>query len=250
MEDVIVIKIGGAASDALTENFFEKIRLWQENGKKIVLVHGGGHYISTMMQKLNLPIATHQGLRVTNKKALEVTRMVLIGQVQPTIMTKLKRNGFKAIGLSAADDGLLTAVPITEPAIGLVGEITRVKTELLENLLESDLMTVIAPLGMDAGGNWLNVNADMAACAIAGALHAERLYLLTDVPGVKIEGQVAAQLSTKRIATLIKQGIVTGGMEPKLKSASTALQQNVQAVYITDDLHHSGTRIKSEVHSL
>ncbi|WP_239254931.1 acetylglutamate kinase [Listeria ilorinensis] len=249
MENVIVVKIGGTASAALTESFFEKIRIWQASGKKIVLVHGGGHYISAMMKKLNLPITTYKGLRITSKNALEVTRMVLIGHVQPTIMTKLQAAGMNAIGLSAADGGLLTATQIVEPDIGLVGEITQVQTDLLEKLLKTDLIAVIAPLGIDAAENWLNVNADMAACAIASALQAEKLYLLTDVPGVKVNGQVVAELSERMIMTLIKQGTVTGGMQPKLTSAAAALKQNVQAVYITDDLCHSGTRIKSEVHS-
>ncbi|MBC1962864.1 acetylglutamate kinase [Listeria welshimeri] len=247
MENIIVIKLGGTASDNLTENFFQKITEWQGAEKKIVLVHGGGHYITKMMEALQIPVETKNGLRITNQQALEVTKMVLIGQVQPTITSAFQKRGISVIGLNAGDTGLLEAERLNDRKLGLVGKITKVKTNLIEQLLAGNIITVIAPLGIDNTYNWLNVNADTAACEVASALKAEALYLLTDVPGVKNESEIISEINTTEINKLQTSGVIKGGMIPKLESAAFAAKHGVGQVIITDSLENAGTKIRSKV---
>lgn len=247
MENTIVIKLGGAASDNLTEGFFRQITEWQAANKKIVLVHGGGHYITKMMEALAIPVETKNGLRVTNKATLEVTKMVLIGQVQPAITTAFQKRNISVIGLNASDTGLLEADRLSDTDLGLVGKITKVKTNLIEQLLSENIITVIAPLGINSEHDWLNVNADTAACEVASALHAEALYLLTDVPGVKNGSEIIGEIATAEIEKLQSTGVIKGGMIPKLASAAFAAENGVGQVIITDSLNNSGTKIKNKV---
>ncbi|ACK39321.1 acetylglutamate kinase [Listeria monocytogenes] len=247
MENTIVIKLGGVASDNLTEGFFRQITEWQAANKKIVLVHGGGHYITKMMEALAIPVETKNGLRITNKAALEVTKMVLIGQVQPAITTAFQKRNISVIGLNAGDTGLLEADRLSDTDLGLVGKITKVKTNLIEQLLSENIITVIAPLGINSEHDWLNVNADTAACEVASALHAEALYLLTDVPGVKNGSEIINEIATAEIEKLQKTGVIKGGMIPKLASAAFAAENGVDQVIITNSLETIGTKIKSKV---
>ncbi|MBC6117083.1 acetylglutamate kinase [Listeria innocua] len=247
MKNTIVIKLGGVASDNLTDDFFQQIIKWQAEKKKIVLVHGGGHYITKMMKALDIPVETKKGLRVTNKQALEVTKMVLIGQVQPAITTAFQKRNISVIGLNAGDTGLLEADQINDSDLGFVGKITKVKTTLIEQLLAENIITVIAPLGINSAHDWLNVNADTAACEVASALNAEALYLLTDVPGVKNGAKIIGEIATDEINKLQTTDIIKGGMIPKLASAAFAAENGVGQVIITDSLENPGTKIKSKV---
>lgn len=247
MENTIVIKLGGVASDNLTEDFFQQITEWQAADKKIVLVHGGGHYITKMMEALDIPVETKKGLRITNKQALEVTKMVLIGQVQPAITTAFQKRAISVIGLNAGDTGLLEADRVSDKDLGFVGKITKVKTDLIEQLLGENIITVIAPLGINSEHDWLNVNADTAACEVASALNAEALYLLTDVPGVKNGSEIINEIASVEIDKLQTTGVIKGGMIPKLASAAFAAENGVGQVIITDSLQTTGTKIKSEV---
>ncbi|MBC1805445.1 acetylglutamate kinase [Listeria cossartiae subsp. cayugensis] len=247
MKNTIVIKLGGVASDNLTESFFQQITAWQAAGKKIVLVHGGGHYITKMMEALKIPVETKKGLRITNKQALEVTKMVLIGQVQPAITTAFQKRAISVIGLNAGDTGLLEADQLSDTDLGFVGKITKVKTDLIEQLLGKNIITVIAPLGINSEHDWLNVNADTAACEVASALNAEALYLLTDVPGVKNGTEIISEIATAEIDELQTTGVIQGGMIPKLASAAFAAENGVGQVIITDSLQTMGTKIKSKV---
>ncbi|MBF2479795.1 acetylglutamate kinase [Listeria seeligeri] len=247
MENTIVIKLGGVASDNLTEAFFEQITKWQMDRKKIVIVHGGGHYVTKMMQEMGIPVETKNGLRITNQAALEVTKMVLIGQVQPTITTAFQKRGIAVIGLNAGDTGLLEATQVSDRELGMVGEITKVKTTLIEQLLGEDIVTIIAPLGINKEYNWLNVNADTVACEVASALNAEALYLLTDVPGVKNEAAIIPEIASSDIGHLQATGIIKGGMIPKLASATFAVKNGVNQVIITDSLSTTGTKITNKV---
>lgn len=245
MSQTIVIKIGGVASENLTPEFFEQIQTWQDQGKKIVIVHGGGHSISSMMTRLDIPVTIKDGLRVTTAETLTITQMVLIGQVQPSITHAFQKQAVKAVGLNAADDHLLTAQVINQEKFGLVGQLTAVNTHLIEELLEQKYVPVIAPLGMTASGQWLNINADNAACKIAEALQAERLYLLTDVPGVKHHGAWLKEIDLAEIPTFKKEKIIVGGMIPKLENAALAIKAGVHAVHITNVIQHVGTIIKN-----
>lgn len=246
MKQVIVIKMGGVASDNLTKAFFEQIDQWQKQGRKVVIVHGGGHYISEMMQRLNVPVKIQDGLRITTEETLKITQMVLIGQVQPMITTHFQQEGFSVVGLNASCSQIITGNYLDKQALGAVGEVQQVDTELLEHLLRTKHIPIIAPLGLTKTGEWLNINADHVACKVAEELQAEKLYLLTDVPGVKKEEHWLKELSTSEIPQLKQKKIVKGGMLPKLESAVSAIKGGVKEVHITNQIQHAGTIIKAK----
>lgn len=247
MSGIIVVKIGGVAGSHLHESFFNQIKTWQADGKKVVLVHGGGVQISKMMEALQIPVETKAGLRITTKETLAVTKMVLIGQVQPEIVTALEQQQISAVGLHAGDAGLMQAEQLTDGELGFVGEITHVKTDLIESLIAQQIVPVIAPLGLAMSTQWLNVNADLAACAVAAALQAEELILLTDVAGVLDAGQVMTHIDTAELDALVATKIITGGMIPKLESAKNAVAQGVGQVIITNEITTKGTIISEGV---
>lgn len=247
MKKTIVVKIGGVASENLSSAFFEQVKTWKKKNYNVIIVHGGGLFISNMMEKLSIPVTKRNGLRVTTPEALAVTRMVLIGQVQPEITTALSDHGFSAVGLNAASDHLLSAKLKNKEMYGLVGEISRVNSRLLTELLKNDHIPVIAPLGLADDGQWLNVNADEVACRVAEAVEANELYLLTDVPGVKKQGTLLKEITPAEIGSLKQAKVVVGGMIPKLDSAIEALCGGVQAIHITDTIVREGTVIKEEV---
>ncbi|MBO0467567.1 acetylglutamate kinase [Enterococcus plantarum] len=246
MKKVIVIKMGGVASDNLTKSFFEQVDQWQKDENEVVIIHGGGHYISDMMQRLNVPVVMQDGLRVTTEETLKITQMVLIGQVQPTITSHFQQEGFSVVGLNASCGQIITGTFLDKNKLGSVGKVEQIETELLEHLLATKHIPIIAPLGLTKKGEWLNINADHVACKVAEELQAEKLYLLTDVPGVKKENQWLKELSTNEIATLKTAKIIKGGMLPKLESAVTAIKGGVKEVHITNQIQHAGTIIKSK----
>ncbi|WP_207696288.1 acetylglutamate kinase [Enterococcus sp. DIV0212c] len=244
MKKVIVIKMGGVASDNLTKSFFLQVDQWQKQGKKIVIIHGGGHYISEMMQRLDVPVQIQDGLRVTTEETLKITQMVLIGQVQPMITAHFQQEGFSVVGLNASCGQIITGSFLDKQTLGAVGTVQEIDTELLEHLLETNHIPIIAPLGLTEAGEWLNINADHVACKVAEELQAEKLYLLTDVPGVKKENQWLKELSTHDISKLKTAKIIKGGMLPKLESAVAAIKGGVKEVHITNKIQHAGTVIK------
>ncbi len=241
--ETIVIKIGGVASDNLTPTFFQQVSDWQAAGKKIVIVHGGGHYISEMMEKMALPVTIKDGLRVTDPQTLEVTRMVLLGQVQPMITTRFQKAGMQAVGLNAGCDQLITGAVIDEAQLGFVGHVAQINTAFLQLLTQKQHIPIIAPLGITASGQWLNINADEVACQVAASLQAEKLFLLTDVPGIKKEDKWLGKISLSEMQTLIADNVVTGGMLPKVLSAQKALLAGVSSVSITNQINYGGTQI-------
>lgn len=246
MKKVIIIKMGGVASDNLTKSFFDQIDQWQKEGKKVVIIHGGGHYISEMMQRLDVPVMIQDGLRVTTEETLKITQMVLIGQVQPMITTHFQQEGFSVVGLNASCGQIITGTFLDKNTLGAVGEVQQVDTELLEHLLETKHIPIIAPLGLTKTGEWLNINADHVACKVAEELKAEKLYLLTDVPGVKKEDQWLKEIYTSEVSKLKMANIIKGGMLPKLESAVSAIKGGVKEVHITNRLQYAGTIIKSK----
>ncbi len=241
--ETIVIKIGGVASDNLTPSFFQVVSHWQAAGKKIVIVHGGGHYISEMMEKMALPVTIKDGLRITDPQTLEVTRMVLLGQVQPMITTRFQKAGLQAVGLNAGCDQLITGTVIDEAQLGFVGQVTQINTSFLQLLTQKQHIPIIAPLGITESGQWLNINADEVACQVAASLQAEKLFLLTDVPGIKKENKWLEKIGLSEMTTLIEDNVVTGGMLPKVLSAQKALRAGVSSVCITNQINHVGTEI-------
>lgn len=242
----IVVKIGGVASDNLTQSFFQQIEEWQTAGHEIIVVHGGGYYITEMMERLNIPVTIREGLRVTTEQALKITQMVLIGQVQPTITTLFQQQGFATIGLNASSDNMIQGKFIDQEKLGYVGEITEVNPAAIEGVLYRNYIPIIAPLGMTSSGQWLNVNADDTACKIAEEVGAEALYLLTDVPGVKQAGEWLEKLSIAEVEELKNEEVITGGMIPKINSAINALENGVSEVHITNCIEKAGTVITKE----
>lgn len=242
----IVVKIGGVASENLTKNFFAQIKNWQSKNHEVIIVHGGGHYISDMMERLQLPVLIKEGLRVTNDQTLKVTQMVLIGQVQPTITTIFQQSGFAAVGLNAACGHLIHGKFIDKKKWGYVGKIVKINPQVIDDTLMKKYIPVIAPLGLTEDGQWLNVNADETACKIAETLQADHLYLLTDVPGIKSKGNWLKEVTTNELNRISRSAMITGGMIPKVNSALSALENGVKQVHITNQLENSGTIIKKE----
>jgi acetylglutamate kinase len=201
----------------------------------VVVVHGGGRAVSAWSRRLGLPIEKRDGLRVTTPEVAEVVELVLGGPVNRRVVAALRGAGLDAIGLSGVDGGLLTASPGPEP-LGHVGVITGVRAGLLESFLLAGLTPVIAPMAPDAAseGTPLNVNADAAAAAVAGALRAAELLLVTDVPGVHVDGVVRPDVEAGDVETLIELGDATEGMAAKLRAATQALRAGARAVRIGD----------------
>jgi len=215
----------------------------------VVVVHGGGRAVSALSRRLGLPVEKRDGRRVTTPEVAEVVELVMGGPVNRQVVTALRAAGLDAVGLSGVDGGLLTARPVPGE-LGHVGEIAEVRVALLESFLLAGLTPVIAPMAPDASGAEglpLNVNADDAAAAVAGALRAAELLLVSDVPGVEVDGAVRPALEAGDVETLIELGMATDGMAAKLRAATAALRAGARAVRI-GDLHllddaGAGTRI-------
>lgn len=248
----VVIKYGGAAMTSvdLKEEFATDIVLLRYVGIRPIIVHGGGSEVSDLMGKLDLPVRFVDGLRVTDRAAMEVARMVLVGKVNKEIVTLINRFGAKAVGLGGEDGLLLRARKIERRGrdgspldLGLVGEVSGVNTQLL-GLLEADYVPVIATVGTNELGETFNINADTAAAAIARALAAEKLIFLTDVAGVYLdvedENSRISEMTSNEACGLIESGQVSDGMIPKLEAVLAALELGVGAAHIIDGrLAHS-----------
>lgn len=245
MKDFIVIKIGGNTINQLTTEFYQQLRTWLSEGKKILLVHGGGSSISKLSLQLNLPVRKLNGIRVSDEQTLDVTRMVLLGKTQPLLLQELSAQSIPAIGLNAADDNLLGGDFLDKKTYGYVGEIKTINKKLLDKLLTTHI-GVIAPLAVTSTNQWLNVNADTAAADIASLLNATALYLMTDVPGVLNNGKIVPKLSREVAHNLRNKKIITNGMQPKITAAFQAFQTGVEHVSITNKLTTSGTLITQE----
>ena len=215
----------------------------------VVVVHGGGRAVSALSRRLGLPVERRAGRRVTTPEVAEVVELVMGGPVNRQVVAALRAAGLDAVGLSGVDGGLLTAQP-APGELGHVGEIAEVRVALLESFLLAGLTPVIAPMAPNAsgaGGPPLNVNADDAAAAVAGALRAAELLLVSDVPGVEVDGAIRPALEAGDVETLIELGVATDGMAAKLRAATAALRAGARAVRI-GDLHllddaGAGTRI-------
>ena len=246
---VIVIKYGGHAmvDEELKVAFAKDVVLMKYVGIKPVIVHGGGPQISQMMERLGLKPVFIEGQRVTDEETMNVVEMVLVGTVNKQIVSLINQVGGRAVGLSGRDGDLIQVEKMTiyrytgddRPPeiidIGRVGKVKKVNPEVLSTLLEKDFIPVIAPVGVGEDGQAYNVNADLVAGAIAGALKAEKLIYLTDVEGVKDEkGSLISTLEVSEIEDLIERGVVRGGMIPKLKSGRKAISQGVKKVHIID----------------
>jgi len=234
---VVVVKFGGNAmgDDAAMAEFARDIVLMRQVGVNPVIVHGGGPMINDMLAKLNIESSFIRGKRVTDKATVEVVEMVLSGLINKRIVQAINDQGGRAVGISGKDDDLMICVA-DDPELGFVGRPVEMNVQILRDLYTAGMIPVVAPVatGMEANETF-NVNGDTAAGAIAGALKADRLLLLTDVSGVKDQsGDVVTELSPQYVRDLIAQGVISGGMIPKAETALAALEEGVRAVVILD----------------
>ncbi|MFN4058442.1 MAG: acetylglutamate kinase [Roseinatronobacter sp.] len=233
---IVVIKFGGHAMGDADEmaSFARDIVLMRQVGVNPVIVHGGGPMINDLLKRLDIKSDFVRGKRVTDAATMEVVEMVLAGSVNKRIVQAIQLEGGKAVGLSGKDGGLVTCEP-DDPELGLVGRPVAVNPDLLHHLFKGGFIPVIAPLGMGAAGETYNMNGDTAAGAIAAALKADRLLLLTDVSGVKdANGDVVTQLTPAHVRDLTENGVIAGGMIPKTETALAAIDGGVRAVVILD----------------
>ena len=232
----VVIKLGGHAmgSDEAMAIFARDVVLMQQVGANPVIVHGGGPMINAMLDRLNIQSKFVDGKRVTDAATMEVVEMVLSGLVNKRIVQAIGAQGGRAVGLSGKDAQLITCTQ-TNPELGFVGTPSVIDATILEDLFNSNTIPVIAPLGAGENGETFNINGDTAAGAIAGALKADRLLLLTDVAGVKnADGEVLTEMTAAQIRELIADGTIAGGMIPKTETALDAIDKGVRAVVILD----------------
>ncbi len=242
-----VIKYGGAAQvdETLKNSFAQDVVLLSYIGIRTVIVHGGGPKISETMKRMGKEPTFIQGQRVTDKETMDIVEMVLGGLVNKEIVTLINRHGGKAIGLSGKDANLIQAKKKLLKKkfqgdeetldLGFVGEVEKVNPGILNTLEKDGFIPVISPIGVRRTGESLNINADYVASAVAGALKAEKLILLTDVPGIKdAENKVLSTLNKLDIQELINEGVIAGGMLPKVQSCLRALDAGVGKTHIVD----------------
>lgn len=236
---ILVIKYGGNAmlNDEAKIEVMRDLTLLRCVGVKVVLVHGGGPEISETLSRMGIASKFVNGLRYTDEETAEVVRMVLSGKVNKSLVHILQSLGAKSVGLSGIDGGMLLCEKQDEN-LGFVGKIAKVDTELILDCLEKDYMPVISSVGYDNEGNIYNVNADSAASSIAGALQAESLILMTDVKGLlrnkEDENSLIKKVYVSDIESLAREGIISGGMIPKINCCKEAIRRGVNRVFITD----------------
>jgi len=248
--NVVVIKYGGNALAASAEEpggtdagtgtlatFAEDVVLLRSVGMLPVVVHGGGPQIGDMMRRLGKEVEFRDGLRVTDAETLDIARMVLVGKVNREIVSAINVHAPLAVGLSGEDAHLITAEQ-RSAQLGYVGDILRVDPTMVTGLLSQGLIPVVATIGIGAAGQAYNINADTAAGAIAAALSADKLVYLTDVPGVQADrddpSSLIGQIDATDVDRLVKEGVVDGGMIPKVEAAAHALRSGVRRAHILD----------------
>jgi acetylglutamate kinase len=240
----VVVKYGGAAmkDDARMASFAEDIVLLQFVGIRPVIVHGGGPQIDRFLERLSIPTQRKEGLRVTSPEAMEVVEMVLGGTVNKKIVALINRFGGKAVGLSGKDGGLIRARKYSAPGrdgspldLGQVGEVEAVNPDILRAMEPNGFVPVIAPIGVGPEGEAYNINGDTAAAAVAAAVSAEKLIILTDVPGI-LDGrkELVSTMTIGEALAAMEGGAITGGMIPKVDCGLFALRKGVRKVHILD----------------
>lgn len=231
-EKTLVIKLGGSTLEH-QRSVLQDIIWLHALGAHPVLVHGGGPYINEWLEKLNMPTRFENGLRVTDALTLEIVRMVLMGQVNAGLVLMASQMGGKAIGLSGIDGNMVRA-HIADEKLGFVGEIDSVDPTLVQTLIDQGYIPVVAPLGQSPSGSCLNINADLVAAHLAGALNAEKLIFLSNVTGIcRTDGSLISELTESEALQLIEEGVINGGMIPKVSACLNALFA-VPRVHIVD----------------
>ncbi|HUI21666.1 MAG TPA: acetylglutamate kinase [Methylocella sp.] len=238
---IVVVKYGGHAmgDDKVARDFARDMVLLEQSGVNPVVVHGGGPQIGAMLAKLGIKSAFSEGLRITDRVTMEIVEMVLAGFINKQIVGFINAEGGRAIGLCGKDGNMVIASKLAQPGtdvdLGFVGEPAKVDKTVLDQVLGRELIPVLAPVAQGEDGETYNVNADTFAGAIAGALKAKRLLLLTDVPGVlDRDGNLIKLLRVGEIHGLIANGTITGGMIPKVETCIYALEQGIEGAVILD----------------
>lgn len=238
----LVIKLGGALIEEvdLKDSIYQNLVLLDYVGMKPVVVHGGGAEISRQMEKEGKEAEFIEGLRVTDSETMEILHKSLGGKINKEIVLGLEKHGGLAMGVSGIDGNLVQATKLDgeKGELGLVGEVEKIEPEIIEYLIDKDYIPVIAPMGADREGNSLNLNADTVAAELAAALKAEKLIILTDVPGVledpEDEDSLISELTLKEAQNLIDEGIIKGGMIPKVKACLKSVEKGVKRAHIID----------------
>ena len=236
---IVVIKYGGNAmvNEQLKEQVMEDIALLWLIGVKVVLVHGGGPEISQTMKRLGKEAVFVDGLRVTDKETVDIVQMVLAGKINKNLVNLIQMKGGHAVGLSGIDGGIIEATTKNE-ALGFVGEITKIRTQPITDLLEKNYIPIISTVASDRQGNVYNINGDTAAAFIAGALGAERLIMMTDIAGILMDkddpSTLIPHITVEEAKKLYDSGVISGGMIPKVDCCIEALEHGVKNVVIMD----------------
>jgi len=239
---IVVIKYGGSAMNdsAFKEKIIEDIALMKYVGMKPVIVHGGGPAINRVLDRMGIKSNFVNGMRVTNEETMDTVEMVLSGSVNKNIVNLLGSHNIKTIGISGKDGKLFTAEKLKTDSIDLghVGNISNIDTSLLNVLLDNDYTPIIAPIASDLNGKTYNINADMAASAVASALKAQKLIYISDIPGILLdisdESSLIHKANVKEIEDYKSEGIISGGMIPKVDYALEAVNNGVISVHILD----------------
>jgi len=236
---IVVVKYGGNAmvNESLKQQVMEDLVLLHLIGVKVVLVHGGGPEINQVMEKMGKQAEFIDGLRVTDRETVDIVQMVLAGKINKTLVNLLHTKGGNAMGISGADGRLIEA-DFKDPRLGYVGAVTKVNITPVLDLLEKGYIPVVSTIGCDAEGNTFNINGDTAAAHIAGALGAKRLIMMTDVAGIlrdpKDPETLIRELSVDEAKALYSEGVISGGMIPKVDCCIEAIQKGVSRVIIMD----------------
>lgn len=236
---IVVIKYGGNAmiNEQLKQQVMEDITLLWLIGVKVVLVHGGGPEISETMKKLGKQAQFVNGLRVTDKETVDIVQMVLAGKVNKTLVNLLQMKGGHAVGVSGIDGGIIEAA-MKDETLGYVGKITRIRPQPITDLLEKNYIPVVSTVASDRQGNTYNINGDTAAAFIAGALSAERLIMMTDIAGILRDkddpSTLIPALTVSEARKLFNEGVISGGMIPKVDCCIEAIEKGVRHVVIMD----------------
>ena len=239
---IVVVKYGGSAmvDDEIKMSVIQDIAMMKRIGMKPVVVHGGGNTITQMLDRLGIKTQFIDGLRVTDAETAEIAEMVLSGNISKELVQCLQAQGINAVGINGKDgDTLIARKMLTNGKdLGFVGEVVQVNTALMDALMSNDFVPVVAPVGTDFSGNTYNINADYAASAIAGALHAQKLVFLTDVEGILKDkdnpDSILRRLTLAETEAYIADGTIRGGMIPKAHCCMDGIKQGVQSVHILD----------------
>lgn len=236
MSTITVIKIGGVASQQLSKDVLEQMKIWKKQGQQLVIVHGGGVAINQLMEEAKVPVQKINGLRVTSQSDMTLVCSALLDNVGKYLTDQLEQAQLNPIQLTDQLRDVVQATFLDKDTYGYVGQVSHIETSPLMKSLEQDKLPLLASLGYSEKGEVLNINADYLATAVAQALQADRLILMTDVKGVLENGQVLKELVTSHVQEKIEQSVITGGMIPKIESAVQTVHSGVGQVLIGDNL--------------